>query len=115
MNITLFKPYSLQKEFIKRFSDTEDLFGVISAPRGSGKSLLCINLMLYWLLQKPNRKGGYITPIYGQGKSIMDQITKTADTAIVTSNRMEGTIQFLNGSALKFLSSDNPEDRKSVV
>ena len=110
MNITLFKPYSLQKEFIKRFADTQDLFGVISAPRGSGKSLLCINLMLYWLLQKPNRKGGYITPIYGQGKSIMDQITKTAESAIVTSNRMEGTIQFLNGSQLKFLSSDNPDN-----
>ena len=82
MNIQLFKPYKRQKQFIDRFADTEDLFGVISSPRGSGKSLLSMNLMLYWLLQKPKRKGGYITPVYGQGKSIMDQIVATSEGVI---------------------------------
>ena len=110
MNIQLFKPYKRQKQFIDRYADTEDLFGVISSPRGSGKSLLSMNLMLYWLLQKPKRKGGYITPVYGQGKSIMDQIVATSEGVITASNRMEGTITFMNGSTLKFLSSDNPDN-----
>ena len=110
MNIQLFKPYKRQKQFIDRFADTEDLFGVISSPRGSGKSLLSMNLMLYWLLQKPKRKGGYITPVYGQGKSIMDQIVATSEGVITASNRMEGTITFMNGSTLKFLSSDNSDN-----
>ena len=110
MNIQLFKPYKRQKEFIDRFADTDDLFGVISSPRGSGKSLLSMNLMLYWLLQKPKRKGGYITPVYGQGKSIMDQIVATSEDVITSSNRMEGTVTFMNGSTLKFLSSDNPDN-----
>ena len=110
MNITLFTPYPKQKEFLNRFADTEDLFGVISAPRGSGKSLLGINIMLFWLLQKPNRKGGWIAPVYGQAKSIMDQIVSTSGNVIETSNRMEGTISFINGSTLKFLSSDTPDN-----
>ena len=110
MNITLFTPYEKQKNFITKFADTDDLFGVVSAPRGSGKTLLGINLMLYWLLQKDNRKGGWISPVYSQAKSVMDQIVNTAGDTIVASNRMEGTITFMNGSSLKFLSSDSPDN-----
>lgn len=110
MNITLFTPYKKQKAFLSKYADTEDLFGVVSAPRGSGKTLLGINLMLYWLLQKNNRKGGWISPVYSQAKSVMDQITKSAGDTIDTSNRMEGTINFINGSTLKFLSSDSPDN-----
>lgn len=110
MNITLFTPYEKQKNFISRFADTDDLFGVVSAPRGSGKTLLGINLMLLWLLQKGNRKGGWIAPVYGQAKSVMDQIVNTSQEVIETSNRMEGTISFVNGSTLKFLSSDSPDN-----
>jgi len=110
MNITLFTPYKKQKDFIKKFADTDDLFGVVSAPRGSGKTLLAINLMLYWLLQKPNRKGGWIAPVYGQSKSVMDQIVNKAGDTIEGSNRMEGTITFINNSTLKFLSSDSPDN-----
>ena len=110
MNITLFTPYEKQKEFISRFGDTDDLFGVVSAPRGSGKTLLAINLLLYWLLQKPNRKGGWIAPVYSQAKSVMDQIVNSAGDTIQGSNRMEGTISFINGSTIKFLSSDSPDN-----
>ena len=110
MNITLFSPYPKQKEFIKRFADTDDLFGVVSAPRGSGKTLLGVNLLLYWLLEAPNRKGGWLSPVYAQAKSVMDIIIQQAGDLIDSSNRMEGTIGFINGSTIKFLSSDTPDN-----
>tara|TARA_S200002703_G_C3793012_1_gene244784 strand:+ start:572 stop:1813 length:1242 start_codon:yes stop_codon:yes gene_type:complete len=110
MNITLFTPYELQRKFIQSFSDTDDLFGVISAPRGSGKTLLGINILLYWLLQQSNRKGGWIAPVYSQSKSVMDTIVNTSKDVIESSNRMEGTINFINGSTIKFLSSDSPDN-----
>ena len=110
MNITLFTPYEKQNEFISRFADTDNLFGCVSAPRGSGKTLLAINLLLYWLLQSHNRKGGWIAPVYSQAKSVMDQIVNTSQDVISSSNRMEGTINFINGSTLKFLSSDSPDN-----
>ena len=110
MNITLFTPYDKQNEFISKFADTDDLFGVVSAPRGSGKTLLGINLLLYWLLQSPMRKGGWISPVYGQAKSVMDIIIQQAGDLIDSSNRMEGTIGFVNGSTIKFLSSDSPDN-----
>ena len=110
MDLKLFTPYPKQNEFIKAFSDTEDLFGVVVAPRGSGKTLLGINLMLYWLLSNPNQKGGWISPVYQQAKSVLDTIVSTSNPVISTSNRMEATITFINGSTLKFLSADSADN-----
>lgn len=109
MNIKLFTPYEKQREFITQFADTDSLFGVVVAPRGSGKTLLGINLMLYWMLQKPNRKGGWVSPVYSQAKNVFDQITSSASEIIESSNRMEMVMTFINGSTIKFLSGDSPD------
>ena len=50
MQVVLFEPYPLQKEFIDKFIATDDLIGVVSSSRGSGKSLLSLNMMLFWML-----------------------------------------------------------------
>ena len=110
MNITLFKPYQAQKDFIDKFVDTEDLFGVLVAPRGSGKSLLSMNILLYWMLSKPRQKGAWIAPIFAQSKSILDQIVSAAPDIIASSNRMEANITFINGSTIKFLSADSADN-----
>jgi hypothetical protein len=109
MDITLFTPYPKQKEFIDNFIQSDDLFGVVSAPRGSGKTLLGINLMLYWLLSKPNKKGGWISPVYSQAKNVYDTLTQTSSEVITASNRMEMVMTLINGSTLKFLSGDSPD------
>ena len=109
MNIKLFTPYPKQKEFIDEFLDTEALFGVVVAPRGSGKTLLGINMLLYWLLDNPNAKAGWVSPVYSQAKNVFDTITQSAKELIEASNRMETTITFINGSSIKFLSGDSPD------
>ena len=109
MNIKLFTPYPKQREFIDDFLDTEDLFGVVVAPRGSGKTLLGINMLLFWLLDNPNAKAGWISPVYSQAKNVFDTITQSAKEIIEASNRMETTITFINGSSIKFLSGDSPD------
>lgn len=109
MNIKLFTPYPKQKEFIDEFLDTDPLFGVVVAPRGSGKTLLGINMLLFWLLDNPNAKAGWVSPVYSQAKNVFDTITQSAKELIETSNRMETTITFINGSSIKFLSGDSPD------
>ena len=109
MDIQLFTPYEKQKQFINKFLSTEELFGVVVAPRGSGKTLLGINMLLYWLLENGGSKGGWISPVYSQAKSVFDTITVSAKELIESSNRMETSITFINGSTLKFLSGDSPD------
>ena len=49
MRVNLFKPYDAQKEFLDKFADSKHLFGVLVSPRGGGKTLLSVNLALYWV------------------------------------------------------------------
>ena len=79
MEVQLFTPYPLQRNFIDRFLDTNELFGVVSAPRGSGKTLLGMNMLLFWVLDKPNRKGGWVSPTFSQAKSVLDQIVNASE------------------------------------
>ena len=107
MDIELFSPYQKQKQVIDGFIDSDQLFGVVVAPRGSGKSLLGMNMLLYWALAGPKRKTAWISPIYNQGKSIYDQIVEAAKDVIIANNRQDLLITFVNGSTVKFLSTDN--------
>jgi hypothetical protein len=109
MDVNLFTPYPLQKQFINAFADNEALYGAISAPRGSGKTLLGINLLLYWVLGNHKCKAGWCSPTHSQSRSVFEQITTSAHQLIVASNKTEGTIQFLNGSTIKFLSGDSTD------
>lgn len=110
MNVELFTPYKKQQEFIDAFADTDDLFGVVVSARGSGKSLLAMNLILYWLLSTPKQRGGYVAPTFSQAKSVLDQIVESAKDLVVSSNRMDATVSFINGSTLKFLSADSADN-----
>ena len=110
MNVTLFTPYKAQQEFIDKFVITDDLFGCLVAPRGSGKTLAAINFCLYWALQKKNQKIGWCSPTFSQSKSVLDQIVAAAPDLVESSNRMDATISLLNGSTIKFLSSDSADN-----
>jgi phage FluMu gp28-like protein len=109
MEVNLFKPFKKQKEILDNFLESKHLFGVLSAPRGSGKTLLAENMMLFWLLSNPNQKGGFCSPVYNQAKKVFDEIVQASRDLIVQSNRQDLNISFINGSTLKFLSSDNSD------
>jgi len=107
MNINLFSPHKGQKYIIDNFADSEHKFGVVATGRQFGKSLLAQNLMLYWLLKSPNKKGAWITPVYNQCKKIFQELTSAAHDIIISQNKADLTITFVNGSTLQFLSTDN--------
>jgi hypothetical protein len=109
MEIQLFTPHLGQKEIIKGFSDSQHKFGVVVTSRQWGKSLLGQNLLLYWLLQKPNQKGAWISPIYNQAKKVFQELSDASNSIIQQSNKAELTIKFINGSTLQFLSSERAD------
>ena len=110
MNVKLFTPYKAQQAFIDKFVTTDDLFGCLVAPRGSGKTLAAINFSLFWALQKKNQRVGWCSPTFSQAKSVLDQIVSAAPDLVESSNRQEAVITFVNGSTIKFLSSDSADN-----
>ena len=109
MKVNLFKPYTSQREFIDLYADSPHLFGVLVSPRGAGKTLLGINMLLFWALRNNDSKLGYITPIYALGKEVMEIIQSKAHDLIESSNKADLTIKFINGSSIKFLSADRAD------
>lgn len=109
MKVNLFKPYTAQKEFIDLYVDSPHLFGILVSPRGAGKTLLGINMLLFWALRNNDSKLGYITPIYALGKEVMEIIQSKAHDLIESSNKADLTIKFINGSSIKFLSADRAD------
>jgi len=107
MNVNLFSPHKGQKYIIDKFADSKHKFGVVATGRQFGKSLLAQNLMLYWLLKNPKHKGAWITPVYNQCKKIFSELTNAAHQIIAKQNKADLTIEFINGSTLQFLSTDN--------
>ena len=109
MEIQLFEPHKGQKKVIDGFANSKHKFGVVATGRQYGKSLLAQNLLLYWLLSKPNQKGGWVAPIYNQSKKVFDEICNASHSVIVAKNKADLTVKFINGSDIKFLSSERPD------
>ena len=107
MEITLFSPHYGQKKIIEQFADSPHKFGVVSTGRQFGKSLLAQNLLLYWLLKTGNQKGAWITPVYNQAKKVFNELTNASNAIITRQNKADLTIEFINGSTVQFLSTDN--------
>ena len=107
MNIQLFKPHPGQRAIIDGFADSTHKFGVVATGRQFGKSLLAQNLMLYWLLKTSGQKGAWIAPVYNQCKKVFSEITNAAHEIIIKQNKADLTIEFVNGSTIQFLSTDN--------
>ena len=107
MEITLFNPHEGQKQIINEFADSPHKFGVVATGRQFGKSLLAQNLMLYWLLSSSGQKGVWIAPIYNQCKKVFNELTNASHEIITKQNKADLTIEFVNGSTLQFLSTDN--------
>jgi len=109
MNVTLFTPHSGQRKVINGFADSSHKFGVVVTSRQWGKSLLAQNLLLYWLLQNPNQKGCWVSPVYNQARKVFQELTNASYEIITKSNKAELTVEFVNGSTLIFLSSERPD------
>ena len=109
MNIKLFTPHVAQKRVVDGFADSEHKFGVFVSSRQSGKSVLGMNLMLYWLLSNSDQIGAWITPVFAQSRKVHEELSDKARDVIVSSNKAEYSITFVNGSKLRFLSGDSPD------
>ena len=106
MNVTLFTPHKGQRKVIDGFADSKHKFGIVACGRQFGKSLLAQNLMLYWALQTPNQKCGWISPIFTQAKKVFKELEAASNKLIKSSNKADLTITFINGSTIQFLGAE---------
>ena len=85
-------------------------YNILCSSRQYGKSTICIETMIYWMLSKSNQKGLYITPQYPLSReAFKSMVSKLGNQLVKVANKSELMIEFINGSVLTFKSTTNEE------
>lgn len=109
LTINFFSPYEAQQPIIKACLDDTIKFIIYNASRQSGKTLLSINMALYWALQNVDQHIMIVSPTDGQVKKIYRQMLKAIATSpFIYSNKSQAgdsEILLKNGSIILFRSA----------
>jgi len=106
-----FKPYDFQKQIIDDILTKEDMFYTMVCGRQIGKTLLLINMLLYYGINKPRTTLLWVSPFYSMGVKVLSQIIDAIEfTPIVKeANKSEKIISLVNGTRIYFRSAEKPE------
>lgn len=106
-----FKPYDFQKQIIDDILNKEDMFYTLVCGRQIGKTLLLINMLLYYGINKPRITLLWVSPYYSMAVKVLSQIIDAIEFTPITkeANKSEKIISLVNGSRIYFRSAEKPE------
>ena len=106
-----FKPYPFQRGIIDDILNKDDMFYTMTCGRQIGKTLLLINMLLYYGINKPKSTLLWVSPFYSMGVKVLSEIIDAIeDSGIVNeANKSEKIITLINGTRIYFRSAEKPE------
>ena len=106
-----FRPHAGQDRVIKTIVGTPEKYITVVSPRQQGKSLLLVNLLLYYGINDKGCKIGVIAPIYSQARKLMEDLYEAIkDSGIVeATNFSNHEIKLKTGSKIYFRSSERED------
>jgi PBSX family phage terminase large subunit len=104
-----FRPHRGQKEFIDLVLNTDAKYYTLVSSRQAGKTMLGMNLLLYFAINDARSKVAWISPTYMQVRKVMEELHNAiADSKIAKKvNYSTYEIHLQNGSVIYFRSADN--------
>ena len=111
MKIQGFRPHRGQQRVIDKIVNGPEKYITVVSPRQQGKSLLLINLILYYGINDKGCKIGIIAPIYQQARKLMEDLYEAIkDSGIVESTNFSNhEIKLRTGSKIYFRSSERED------
>ena len=108
-----YKPRSVFLDFHER----QQRWAVIVAHRRCGKTVSCINDIIYKALteDKENAIYAYIAPYYSQAKTIAwDYLMRFTEPVRTKHNIAELWVELINGSKIRLFGADNPDNLRGL-
>jgi len=104
-----FRPHSGQQGFIDLLFSTEAKYYTLVSSRQAGKTMLGLNLLLYFAINDPGTKTAFISPTYQQVRKVMEELNDAIAESKITKkvNFSNHEIHLQNGSAIYFRSAEN--------
>jgi hypothetical protein len=111
MQVKGFKPHPKQKEIINSILNGEEFYHSVVVGRQFGKTLMSINLLMYFGINHNNAKILWVSPVYSQATKVFQQIYQALQPAglVKSANKADFIIQLINGSTIWFKSAERPE------
>jgi len=111
MQVTGFRPHRGQTRVINTIVNGPEKYVTVVSPRQQGKSLLLINLILYYGINDKGSKIGIIAPIYQQARKLMEDLYEAIkDSGLIeTTNFSNHEIKLKTGSKIYFRSSERED------
>ena len=103
-----FTPYPKQREILEQILQGPQKFCVVSVGRQAGKSLMAMNLVLYWAFNMRPSKILWVSPVYSQTAKVQKElIGAIGQSGLVDScNYSDNYIRLKNGSEITFRSAE---------
>lgn len=98
------------RDVFEDFHERQQRWAVIVAHRRCGKTVACINDLIYRALveNKENGRYFYISPYLAQSKSIAwDYLVRYSQPVLSKSNQSELWVELINGSRIRLFGADN--------
>lgn len=108
---TGFNPTPQQQLVIDKVLNTDAKYIITVSPRQAGKTMLSINMMLYFAINNPNTTTCFISPIYSQARKVMEEMYEAIkDSDIIERvNFSQFEIKLKTGSKILFKSAERED------
>ena len=109
MIATGFRPHQGQQGFIDLLLSSDSKYYTLVSSRQCGKSMLGMNLILYFAINEPGSKVAWISPTYMQVRKVMEELHDAIATSKITTKVNYSTyeIHLKNESVIYFRSAEN--------
>ena len=100
------------REVFLDFHERTERWAVIVAHRRCGKTVACINDLIFRAINegKENGQYAYIAPYYSQSKSVAwAYLKRFSEPLMVKANESELWVELINGSKIRLFGGDNPD------
>jgi phage FluMu gp28-like protein len=106
-----FSPHAGQQRVIDTIIGTTAKYITVVSPRQQGKSLLLVNLLLYYGINVKGCKIGVVAPIYSQARKLMEDLYEAIKNSgiVESTNFSNHEIKLKTGSKIYFRSSERED------
>ena len=117
MKFTGFTPHPKQRDMVNDIISSAAKYHVACVGRQFGKSLMAINLSLYWMINDGPCKVLWVSPVYSQCAKIQKEIMQAigASGIVKNCNYSDNYITLKNGSEILFRSAEKYDNIRGLT
>ena len=112
-----FSPHTKQRQLVDQILESGAKYHVACVGRQFGKSLMAINLSLYWMINNGPCKILWVSPVYSQANKVQKEMMAAigASGIVKSCNYSENYISLKNGSEILFRSAEKYDNIRGLT